>query len=202
MGRWLPRFGWMALGVAALYAAAAMAGAVSGGPLDPPYGPTAGTMRSLEQIPPAWFSILPSDDGAPCANSRFTCVMGGDAVVDRETGLVWERQPSACQASCAWVNNFTRCLKSETGGRKGWRLPSIDEIQTLVDPATDTLPANHPFTLPDGSYYAINTDPQTPGYAMIMDVIAGQMIPSAMSKADPGTSWCVRGGRSDALLAP
>lgn len=202
MRTWIARTGWMALGVVALYAASAMAGVVSGGELDPPYAPTAGTMRSLEQIPPAWFSILPSDDGGACANSRFTCVMGGESVVDRETGLVWQKAPPACAVSCAWVNAISICLKSETGGRRGWRLPAIEEMQTLVDPATDSLPVNHPFTIPDGQYWAIGTEPEVPSLAYYLNVSAGVMQPSATTKTDAGRAWCVRGGRNDALLAP
>jgi len=34
--RWLVRCGWMALGIAGLYIGSALAGVVSGGPLDPP----------------------------------------------------------------------------------------------------------------------------------------------------------------------
>lgn len=42
---------------------------------------------TLDQIQPAWSQILP-------AGQRYQLVMGGAAVLDRETGLVWKQSSS------------------------------------------------------------------------------------------------------------
>jgi hypothetical protein len=40
-----------------------------------------------------------------------------EAVLDRETGLVWERRPST--ASVAWLNARLLCAQKAVGGRAG-----------------------------------------------------------------------------------
>jgi hypothetical protein len=70
------------------------------------------------------------------------------AVLDRETGLVWERQPS--NQTFAWPNARLHCAQKAVGERGGWRLPAFNELASLVDPAiTDpAVPrvlAGHPF---------------------------------------------------------
>lgn len=88
-------------------------------------------------------------DHAP--NPRFAVWSAGtssqtdDVVLDKETGLVWERSPSinSMALSAAVVYSTTRVL----GRRKGWRIPALEELLTLVDPANTnpTLPTGHPF---------------------------------------------------------
>lgn len=68
-----------------------------------------------------------------------------DAVLDKETGLVWERAPGTEKKpwDAAIVYSFSKAV----AGRKGWRLPSIEELLSLVDPtrSNPSLPAGHPF---------------------------------------------------------
>ena len=69
-----------------------------------------------------------------------------EAVLDRNTGLVWERSPHA--ASRPVFSASYHCLNASTGGQKGWRLPNITELASLVDPSVTTepmLPAGSPF---------------------------------------------------------
>jgi len=86
------------------------------------------------------------------ANLRFAVwSVGGtstnvnDAVFDRETGLVWERSPATDKKTFtgAVVYSTTRVVAN----RKGWRLPALEELLSLVDPgaANPTLPPGHPF---------------------------------------------------------
>ena len=86
----------------------------------------------------------------------------GAAVLDKETGRVWEQSPSTdtfcwtASASCPGTglapDALSYCYQLQVGGRKGWRVPTIEELASLVDisqgsPTTPALPAGHPFNV-------------------------------------------------------
>lgn len=68
-----------------------------------------------------------------------------DVVLDKETGLVWERRPDSEKR--VWDGAILYSLTKAKAGRKGWRLPTIEELLSLVDPRqqSPTLPVGHPF---------------------------------------------------------
>ena len=96
-------------------------------------------------IPPAWYQKLP-------ASARFQLVLGETAVLDKETGLVWEKSPS--EQKMDWPHAHTYAHSITVGGRKGWRLPTIEELESLVDPTqtSPALPKGHPFTNVQSGY--------------------------------------------------
>jgi len=53
------------------------------------------------------------------ANGRFQLLQdfNNEAVLDQETGLVWERQPS--NQNVAWSNARLACAQKSVGGRGG-----------------------------------------------------------------------------------
>src|SRR5574341_553937 len=103
----MARIGWLLAGVLALFTIASIATEVSGGPLDPPGSPSS-TLKTLEEIPGTWSRILTSSGGDSCATQRFDCVLDLDeAVLDNETGLVWERNPSG--TSTTWDDAQIDC---------------------------------------------------------------------------------------------
>jgi hypothetical protein len=90
---------------------------------------------------PSWDQTLP-------ASSRFLVLanFNNQAVLDRETGLVWAR---AATPRVPYVEAYNECAHSSVGGRMGWRLPALNEMSSLVDPAAASmppLPTGHPFT--------------------------------------------------------
>lgn len=64
---------------------------------------------------------------------HFT-VLGDGSVRDNETGLVWERAPSAAEMS--QPDAMAHCASLELAGG-GWRLPSILELRSIVDESRD-----------------------------------------------------------------
>jgi hypothetical protein len=146
--------GWPVAGILAIFIVAAMTGVVSGGPLDPPGGPGS-TMKTLDQIPGAWSRTFFADDGPDsCHSSRFLCGLSGDAaVLDRETGLVWERVPSAT-AQARWnAAHGGVCATLFLGGRLGWRVPAEEELASLFG----STRAGHPFTA-DAQHVLLDRD--------------------------------------------
>jgi hypothetical protein len=63
-----------------------------------------------------------------CAD-RF--VQNGDVVIDQETKLVWQSNPSTSKRT--WQDAKEYCNNLSYGSRSDWRLPNIDELMSLTD---------------------------------------------------------------------
>ena len=152
---------------------------------------------------PAWTRTLSATGG--CHSARFECVMQtnadflGEGVLDRETGLVWQRVPSATPDT--WSNSLSRCDERAYGGRLGWRLPQSYELASLLDasivgPAT-SLPAGNPFELGGGSRVFWTTSAYGGGNAhegVFFQGATGQPGTVSINIAETSRYWCVRGG--------
>ena len=136
----------------------------------------------------------------PNANKRFVVLndFGGNAVLDRETGLVWETTPGATNR--AWGVALGACYGARTGGRGGWRLPKMEELTSLIDPSETfpPLPQGHPFDLSNitGDVWSATTVPIAGGTtANTQDVIGTGFLGGADMVTAMLESWCVRGGQ-------
>jgi hypothetical protein len=136
-----------------------------------------------------WSKKLPSA-------SRFTVLsdFGNAAVRDDETGLVWEKTLETTELS--WSDARNACADKDVGGRKGWRLPSISELASLVDPSMrtgSTLPLGHPFTNAQADvYWSATTMAGNPNSAWLVFFDTGRV--SYGFKTITFHVWCVRGG--------
>jgi len=79
-------------------------------------------------VPPNWDKALP-------ATQRFVVLaaFNNDAIRDNNTGLVWEKSPRT--ATATWNGARFTCINKNVGGQKGWRLPSIPDLASLIDPS-------------------------------------------------------------------
>ncbi|MDK2742216.1 MAG: DUF1566 domain-containing protein [Nitrospira sp. BO4] len=140
------------------------------------------------------------------AKQRFKILteFNNEVVLDRETGLVWERRPS--KDSMAWSNARLFCAQKAVGGRGGWRLPAFSELASLVDPTVTSnsprLPAGHPFldVQPD-TYWSATLFADQPGFALavVFNFVGGGSAPILVTDANTGAgtsglAWAVRGG--------
>ena len=117
----------------------------------------------------------------------------GEAVLDKETGLVWEQAPSTTEQQ--WFNAVLLCYNKNVGGRKGWRLPTIEELTSLVDPTQSdpSLPARHPFTgVQSAFYWSITADFDFITNAWVLNFLDGNVNTAPRSQLR--FVWCVRGG--------
>lgn len=196
---------WMTAVLVAVTAAVRPAAA---GDLNPPpsalsNGVPAPTMKTLDQIPPTWDQTLSSlgplmADGVTrdaCNSPRFRCVLANnEAVLDRETGLVWERAPAATRHPWDQAVDF-RCPVRGTGNRRGWRLPTAEELLSLLGAG-----GGHPFISVQASYWTSTVSVIDNTYAA--SVLTTPSLDAGgdaggfefLLKTDTHFVWCVRGG--------
>jgi len=115
--------------------------------------------------------------------------------LDQNTGLVWEKSPQTVTAT--WNGARFTCINKNVGGQKGWRLPSIPELASLIDPSVvppgPTLPSGHPFSdVQSAGYWSATTSAEDRSDAWF--VYFGIGFVDSDSKTHTGHAWCVRGG--------
>jgi hypothetical protein len=134
-------------------------------------------------------------DKVVVGKKRFRLLNGfnNEAVLDTETGRVWEQSPSANTFN--WWSALGRCYDLQVGGRKGWRLPTIEELASLTDTSqSPALPPGHPFGFVNTFlYWSATTDAESTGAAWVVNFGNGEV--GGFGKTDPGHVWCVRGGQ-------
>jgi hypothetical protein len=118
---------------------------------------SADTPAGAQGVPTDLPSVTQSRDKALPATQRFVILsaFNSEAVLDKETNLVWEKSPQT--TSARWSVARRTCIEKDVGGQKGWRLPSLPELRSLVDPSVappgPTLPPGHPFLAVQSAVY-------------------------------------------------
>ena len=177
---WFKRLGAIALGLSAMLAAPASAQLST-------------TANGPYYATPSWAQKLTTNRFVILAN------WNDQAVLDRETGLVWERSPDTAQLT--WQDATFHCVRRTAGGRMGWRLPGVQELASLLDPTNSTpgpkLPPGHPFlNVQSGAYWSGTT-----GYFHNNAIEAAWLVQLPSRNLFYGGKtislyvWCVRGGQ-------
>ncbi len=134
--------------------------------------------------------------------TRFTTAFPG-AVLDNNTGLVWEQAPDATPriwqsiADSPGATNY--CVNKNVGGTRGWRLPSVAELASLVDPTLSApfVPGTVFTGVQSASYWSATTNERLPDTAWLVEFFNGNVFFNGKGGAIP-RAWCVRGGNSGA----
>lgn len=108
-----------------------------------------------------------TQSGQPWPKPRF--VEDGECVVDALTGLRWLRTTDLAGGPVAWMEaiSVVRALNATPLGAYGWRLPNINELESLVDCAAHTpaLTSGHPFHDVRDAYWSSTTSLYEPDWA-------------------------------------
>lgn len=141
------------------------------------------------------YYAMPSWDQTIPAAQRFVVLanFNSEAVLDRVTGLVWERTPGHTTLggdAPNWSEALSLCHSVSTGGYFGWRLPTVEELGSLTP-----LPDGHPFLAVPDFFWAASTVETDTTLAYVMRVgTSGHSGIGSNLKAATETAWCVRGG--------
>jgi Protein of unknown function (DUF1566) len=153
---------------------------------------------------PSWLFAQPQSwDQKINGTSRFKILtdFNDEAVLDRETGLVWEKTPEAGAGSWSFIDD--ECFAHFTGGRLGWRPPTVEEVLSLMDPLqnfTGKLPVGHPFQIGDAGtreFWTMTSSvvqPPTNNFAYVANFEPGGSLFSDDKISTTHRFWCVRGG--------
>ncbi len=154
-------------------------------------------MKSLSEVPPTWNQKLDRSE-------RFELALGDDAVLDKETGLVWEQTPRT--TTQAWNTAVESCYKRGTGGRAGWRLPAASEMASLFEWGGGLqLTSDLPFNVPDLNecagticqFWTATTVlyDTSQAYSVRIEVTSDSWDAARTElKTSSHRAWCVRGG--------
>ncbi len=117
----------------------------------------------------------------------------GEEVTDRLTGLIWRRSASLTDAPVSWQDAFraVRELNGESGERR-WRLPAINELESLVDADRHgpALPEGHPFTDVRDVYWSSTSSAFEPDWAMALYLMKGA-VGVGQKKGEGFFAWAV-----------
>lgn len=133
--------------------------------------------------------------------SRFTVLtdFGGAAVRDNNTGLVWEQSPSTM---ATWTDARLLCIDKPVGGTRGWRLPSVSELASLIDPSLPApfVPAVFTGVEQMAPYWSAtaNADNTSTSATSKLSVNFQDGQVGVSSKSTPNFFWCVRGPMNEA----
>jgi hypothetical protein len=147
---------------------------------------TAKSVKWVDHAPNPRFAIY--DPSTPADETD-------DVVLDKETGLVWARNANLGDVT-TWKNVIGYCRNYVTlGNRMGWRLPTVEELSSLVDPgqSNPALPVGHPFIiLPSGYHWSSSTTEISSANAWYVNMHNGNV--ADQDKLATFYAWPVRGG--------
>ena len=206
--RWLSGIGTVVL-IGGLVLANYGSGVTSAEATNPPPNPFTQILNKLDQILAA---ITGGGEGNHtlrwdtnnASAIRFTTAFTG-AVLDNNTGLVWEQAPDATArlwqsfGSPAGATNY--CVNKNVGGTVGWRLPSVVELRSVLNGSSTQplVPATVFSGVQSAGYWSATTHTGNPAIAWGVNFLNGDVVDGS-GKTGTFHAWCVRGPMSESAL--
>jgi len=148
-----------------------------------------GVPTDLSGVTQNWNKNLP-------AAQRFVVLssFNNAAVLDKNTGLVWEKAPDATRFT--WHQARLHCVNRNVGGTVGWRLPSVVELKSVQDPSLPPpfVPASVFTGVQSDFYWSASTFAEAPTLAWYVGFGLGGSVGGAIKSSNLHRAWCVRGG--------
>jgi prepilin-type processing-associated H-X9-DG protein len=134
---------------------------------------------------------------------RFTTAFPG-AVLDNNTGLVWEQAPSTIMPAPTWTDARTQCLNKAIGGTRGWRLPSVVELASVIDASPGAPIVSVVFAgvqVGNVTYWSATTNAGVTSYTTnnTLNVSFADGSVGVTPKGSASAVWCVRGPMSESV---
>ncbi|UCG78112.1 MAG: DUF1566 domain-containing protein [Nitrospirota bacterium] len=125
---------------------------------------------------------------------------GDGTVLDRDTGLIWMKDANIHKLPLPWLGARQYIQEMNSGirpnfGYTDWRLPAINELQTLIDRSKfyPALQVGHPFDgVQNHFYWSASTGRDIIDYVWILDIASGEMTIDYMSACSYKFLWPVR----------
>ncbi len=141
---------------------------------------------------------------APAFDRRIPA-LNEPVVRDSSTGLMWQgcsggQSGEACEGDAenfgSWEQALEHCNTSDWGGHSDWRLPSIKELQSIVDygrysPSIDSV--NFPNTMVDDLYWSSTTKAGEPYKAWAIEYDVGK-VQALVKEQSMALVRCTRAG--------
>lgn len=122
---------------------------------------------------------------------RYSLADGNETVMDHKTGLVWQQADDGKYRS--WANAQKYCENLVLGGKSDWRLPSINELETIIDFSRSSPAIDPVFSCQSDNYWSNTVFNAAPNGAW--DVVFYDGYVDVHSKTGFGfLVRCVRGG--------
>lgn len=155
-------------------------------------------VASIATTAPAFADQPVSETASQNSGGRFTVIgeNNREVVRDKQTGLVWEKSPTLDMSD--WEVAQRRCSSNHAGGGTDWRVPTVQELRTLVEPSSSDvkLPPEHPFANVEPSIYWSSTERREDrSYASFVNFSSGRS--ATLEKYMPSFVWCVRGSMKE-----
>lgn len=131
----------------------------------------------------------PTAQPAKATAGRFAVQEGGKTVLDRLSGLRWQQgfsaSPMDWAAAKTWCSANTPALPGS-----GWRLPTVRELDTVVDRQTQQPASDAVFGATPSEYFWTSTPWVGGGSAWYVYFVNGYSYYNVTS--DSSRVWCVR----------
>ena len=132
-------------------------------------------------------------------NARFTD-KGDGTVLDKNTGLIWLKDANVGRLPMPFDGARQFIQEMNSGKRPNfgftdWRLPAVNEIETLVDKSGfyPALPTAHPFAnVQNQFYWSSSMGKDVLDYVWIVDMASGEMTMDYVSACSYKFFWPVR----------